>query len=40
MDVPNALCAAVNTGDLLHIAVPINGMNENNYINFKSFFQI
>jgi hypothetical protein len=26
--------AAVNTGDLLHIAAPINGMNENNYMDF------
>jgi len=33
----NKKLAAVNTGDLLHIAAPINGMNENNYMDFLFF---
>jgi hypothetical protein len=30
--------ATMNTGNLLHIAAPINGMNENNYMDFLYFF--
>ena len=33
----NKKLAAVNTGDLLHIAAPINGMNENNYMDALFF---
>jgi len=35
----NARLAAVNTRDLLHISVPINGMDENSYMD-ALFFQI
>lgn len=30
--------ATMNTGNLLHIAAPINAMNENNYMDFYLFF--
>jgi len=35
----NKKLAAVNTGDLLHIAAPINGMNKNNYMDALFFFE-
>jgi hypothetical protein len=36
----NKKLAAVNTGNLVHIAAPFNTMNKNNYMDFLSFYHI